>query len=167
MKWYGMSNKTISTEPRNKCPRKRDFTDSIFYIHCQEVNSKEDKANGFPVKGSWFPGGPVVKTVLPMQRTWVPSLVGELRSHMLHGLTEKNKKNNILFSGCCLRMSQEHYTSSHMDSFDFVPFSVGIRADVGNWWLDNLALWVVCLPNASLERTVHINVQERKYNWSY
>ena len=95
MKWYGISNKTISTEPRNICPRKRDFTDSIFYIHCQQVNSKEDKANGFPVKGSWFPGGPVVKTVLPMQRTWVPSLVGKLRSHMLHGLTEKNKKNPI------------------------------------------------------------------------
>ena len=35
----------------------------------------------------------MVKTVLPMQRTWVPSLVGELRSHLLHGLTEKKQKN--------------------------------------------------------------------------
>ena len=96
MKWYRTSNKTISTEPRNKFPRKSDFTDPIFYIQCQQANSKEDKANGFPVQGSWFPGGPVVKTVLPMQRTWVPSLVGELRSHLLHGLTEKNKKTKPL-----------------------------------------------------------------------
>ena len=28
------------------------------------------------------PGGPMVKTLLPMQRAWVQSLVGELRSHM-------------------------------------------------------------------------------------
>ena len=28
----------------------------------------------------------VVKTVLPMKRVWVPSLVGELSSHMLHGV---------------------------------------------------------------------------------
>ena len=33
-----------------------------------------------------FPDGPVVKdSVLPMQALWVRSLVGKLRSHMLHG----------------------------------------------------------------------------------
>ena len=37
-------------------------------------------------------GGPVVKTVLPMQGTQVPSLVRELRSHMLPD-TAKKKKN--------------------------------------------------------------------------
>ena len=31
-----------------------------------------------------FPGGPVVKTVLPKQAVWFWSLTGELRSHMLH-----------------------------------------------------------------------------------
>ena len=86
----------------------------------------------------------MVKTVLPMQKIWVPSLAGELRSHLLHDLTEKKKTKkqnpwNILFSGYCLRMSQEHYTSSHTDSFHCVPFSLGIRADIGDWWLDNLA----------------------------
>jgi len=53
--------------------------------------------------------------------------------------TKKQNPWNILFSGCCLRMSQEHYTSSHTDSFHCVPFSVGVRADIGHWWLDNLA----------------------------
>ena len=28
-----------------------------------------------------FPGSPVIKTALPLQRTWVGSLMGELRSH--------------------------------------------------------------------------------------
>ena len=37
-----------------------------------------------------FPGSPVVKTVLPQQGAWVPSLVGEL--HMLRGATKKRKK---------------------------------------------------------------------------
>ena len=36
-----------------------------------------------------FPGGPVVKTVLPLQGVWVPPLVGELRSYMLLGVTRK------------------------------------------------------------------------------
>lgn len=30
-----------------------------------------------------FSDGPVVKTVLPLQTAWVPSLIRELRSHML------------------------------------------------------------------------------------
>ena len=37
-----------------------------------------------------FSDGPVVKTVLPMQTAWVPSLVGELRSHMLLNVAKKN-----------------------------------------------------------------------------
>ena len=32
----------------------------------------------------------VVKTVLPMKRVWVPSLVGEPSSHMLHGAVINN-----------------------------------------------------------------------------
>ena len=40
-----------------------------------------------------FPGGLVVKTlVLPPQGVWVRSLVGELRSHMPHGMAKKKKK---------------------------------------------------------------------------
>ena len=36
--------------------------------------------------GFWnFPGSPVVDSVLPVQDAWVQTLVGELRSHMLHG----------------------------------------------------------------------------------
>ena len=31
-----------------------------------------------------FPGGPVVKNVLPLQEAWVRFLVRELRSHMPH-----------------------------------------------------------------------------------
>ena len=41
-----------------------------------------------------FPGGPMVKTLLSMQRTWVQSLVGELRSHMQCGAAKKKKKKN-------------------------------------------------------------------------
>ena len=32
-----------------------------------------------------FPGLPVIKNLLPMQGTWVQSLVRELRSHMPQG----------------------------------------------------------------------------------
>ena len=38
-----------------------------------------------------FPGGPMVKTVPPLQGAWVWPLVGELRSHMLHGWPKKKK----------------------------------------------------------------------------
>ena len=33
----------------------------------------------------------MVKTVLPMQAMWVPSLVGELRSYMQQGMTKTKK----------------------------------------------------------------------------
>ena len=36
-----------------------------------------------------FPGGPVVRTLLPLQRVWVPFLVRELRFCML--CSQKNK----------------------------------------------------------------------------
>ena len=39
-----------------------------------------------------FPGGPVVKSVLPLQRVWVPSLVRELRSHMLYNMANQSIK---------------------------------------------------------------------------
>ena len=39
-----------------------------------------------------FPGGPVVKTPLPLQRAWVPSLIWELRSLMPQGASKKNER---------------------------------------------------------------------------
>ena len=40
-----------------------------------------------------FPGGPMVKILLPMQGMQVQSLAGELRSHMLHSAaTHTHKK---------------------------------------------------------------------------
>ena len=42
-----------------------------------------------------LPGGPVVKTMLPIQGVWVQSLVRELRSHELGSRTKK--KENIKF----------------------------------------------------------------------
>ena len=39
-----------------------------------------------------FPSNPVVKTVLPLQGTWVQSLVGELRSYMLYSTAKRFKK---------------------------------------------------------------------------
>ena len=36
-----------------------------------------------------FPGSPLVKTALLVQGIWVRSLVGELRSHMLHSTAPK------------------------------------------------------------------------------
>ena len=42
-----------------------------------------------------LPCGPVVKTLLPLQRELVRSLVGELRSHKLHGVAKK-KRNEVL-----------------------------------------------------------------------
>ena len=44
---------------------------------------------------SWdFPGSPVIKIWIPVQGTWVQSLVGELRSHMANKKKEKKKKKN-------------------------------------------------------------------------
>ena len=45
-----------------------------------------------------FPGGPVVKTVLPMQGAHVQFLVGEPRSHMLNDQKE-NKTGHLLACG--------------------------------------------------------------------
>ena len=39
-----------------------------------------------------FPCDPVAKTVLPLQRAWVLSLVRELRPHMLPGQKQKNRR---------------------------------------------------------------------------
>ena len=36
--------------------------------------------------------------MLPMQGTWVQSLVGELRSHLLHGVGKKKKKSSLNIS---------------------------------------------------------------------
>ena len=43
-----------------------------------------------------LPGGPVVKTMLPIQGVWVQSLVRDLRSHELGSRTKK-KRENIKF----------------------------------------------------------------------
>ena len=40
-----------------------------------------------------FPGGPVVKTALPLQGMWVLPPVGE-RSCMLHSAAKNNNNNN-------------------------------------------------------------------------
>ena len=42
-----------------------------------------------------FPGGPVVKTLLPEQGAWVQSLVRELSSCMLCSKKKKAKKKEI------------------------------------------------------------------------
>ena len=52
-----------------------------------------------------FPGSPVVKTALLLQRAWVRSLVRELRSLMPHGMAQqyntkwkgKSKRNNLFW----------------------------------------------------------------------
>ena len=41
-----------------------------------------------------FPGGPVVKTLLPLQGARVPALVRELRSRMPRGAAKKKRKQN-------------------------------------------------------------------------
>ena len=43
-----------------------------------------------------FPGGPVIKTALPVQGSWVWSLFGELRSHMLYGMAKKIILSHVL-----------------------------------------------------------------------
>ena len=47
---------------------------------------------------SWgdFPGEPMIKTILLMQRILVQSLVRELRSHMLKGVAKKKKKKEVI-----------------------------------------------------------------------
>ena len=39
-----------------------------------------------------FPGGPVVRTPLPLQRAWAPPLIWELRSLMPQGAFRKNER---------------------------------------------------------------------------
>ena len=43
----------------------------------------------------YFPGGSMVKTLLPMQEPWVQSLVGELRSHMPCSMAKRLKKKKM------------------------------------------------------------------------
>ena len=53
---------------------------------------------GLPAFNSWvrdFPGSPVIKTLLAMQGSLVPSLVGELTSHMLCGVTGGGKTKQL------------------------------------------------------------------------
>ena len=64
-----MGTGTIISSVLVSMPRKGDFT-----------HGRRDLRN--------FPGGPGVETP---QGPWVPSLVGELRSCMLHGVAKKEK----------------------------------------------------------------------------
>ena len=58
------------------CPRHRGV---VFLL--EGWDTLVSKTSGF-----WnFPGSPVVDSVLPVQDAWLQTLVGELRSHMLHG----------------------------------------------------------------------------------
>ena len=52
-----------------------------------------------------LPGGLVVKTLLPLQRTWVRSLIRKLGSHMSHGVAKNNIK---LFNKTFLLMSKQY-----------------------------------------------------------
>ena len=67
----------MAVEVRKICSRKTKTTTSIkrniFKTHSFHSFSQE------------FPGGPVVKNPPCNAGTWVQSLVGELRSHMLWG----------------------------------------------------------------------------------
>jgi len=42
-----------------------------------------------------FPGAPVLRVCLSMQRVQVQSLVGDLRSHMLRGQKNQNRNNAV------------------------------------------------------------------------
>ena len=65
-------------------------------FHCLQILNRRINPLQPAKKYDWdFPGDPVVQTLLPLQRTWVQSMVRELRSHMLCSLTKehKTKKN--------------------------------------------------------------------------
>ena len=42
-----------------------------------------------------FPDGPMVDSMFPVQGVWLQSLVGELRSCMLHSVAKKNPKKQL------------------------------------------------------------------------
>ena len=48
-------------------------------VHIKKKNLKKEKYSGTSLVVQWL------RIRLPMQGTWVPSLVGELRSHILWG----------------------------------------------------------------------------------
>ena len=71
----------------------------------------------------WLPGGPVGKTLLPVQGAWVRSLAGELRSrmpcskkiflntrysHVLSGLPVSDTEPDTPRTLSCLRQTTEH-----------------------------------------------------------
>ena len=58
----------------------------------QSTGKKQKKGKNKKGRKSDFFGGPVVKTVLPMQAAQVQSLVGELRPHITHAVAKKKKK---------------------------------------------------------------------------
>ena len=56
-----------------------------------------------------FPGSPVVKTLLSNAGAQIQSLVGKLRSHMLHGL----KKQNVKRKQYCNKFSKTFKDGPH------------------------------------------------------
>ena len=83
MKFYGFP---LQRERNTYMHRNSKFSISV------QVGRGSSEAN------PWrdFPGGLVVKTVHPMQGTWVQSLVRELRSHALHGMAKKKRRSQSM-----------------------------------------------------------------------
>ena len=52
-----------------------------------------------------FLGDLVVKTTPPLQEAWARSLVGELRSHVLHSADQKFKKKKKLKKMCSIHIT--------------------------------------------------------------
>ena len=59
-----------------------------------------------------FPGGPVVKTLLPLQGTWVRSLVGEQRSHKTRDSDKKKEKALLRYNSHTIQFSRLKSTVS-------------------------------------------------------
>ena len=78
---------TQSSHPPEVCVPQLEHVASLrsFSDHSQPI----DRSSHFKILYGGFLGGPVVKTLLAMQGIWVQSLVGELRSHMLHGVAKR------------------------------------------------------------------------------
>ena len=64
------------------------------YTKCQ-INLSKDILPSKERKLGDFPGGPVVRTCAFTAVAWVQSLVGELRSHKPHSVTQTNKQISL------------------------------------------------------------------------
>ena len=71
-----------------------------------------------------FPGGPMVKTVLPLQGAWVRSQVGKLRSCMPHSMANTHTHTRTL-SEC----KQIEFTKQKREYLDGVKHKTQLYAD--------------------------------------